>query len=111
MESARCGRCWRVGREFRGAAIVSRTSYSTFRSGFLSARHRRGAISGHAGCGRERCSAQYINGDLIGGGPRLRVTSAEITDTVLALIMGGIIAITGTESRTTTPLSIAARLR
>jgi hypothetical protein len=37
--------------------------------------------------------------------------SAEITDAVLALIMGGIIALMGTESRTTTPLSIAARLR
>jgi len=37
--------------------------------------------------------------------------SAKITCAVIALIAGGIIALVGTERRTTTPLSIAARLR
>jgi hypothetical protein len=54
---------------------------------------------------------RYINAvrHQLGGNPPRR--SAEITDAVLALIMGAIIALMGTESRTTTPLSIAARLR
>jgi hypothetical protein len=54
----------------------------------------------------------YINAvrHQLGGNPPRR-SVGKITDAVLALIMGGIIAIMGTESRTTTPLSIAARLR